>query len=331
VKHDQFITVIVVNYNGLHLLKSCLEFISSQSLKSIEIILVDNASTDNSVPYVRDNFPAVKIVSLASNMGFAGANVEGLKHAKGDYVMLVNNDAELDRDCIANLCHAMETDRTIGIGATKMIVYGKDIIDSAGDGFSTNLKGFKRGEGEKEEKYNREEYIFGACAGAALYRRDMLEEIGFFDEDFFLIQEDTDLNFRAQLAGWKVMYVPSAIVFHKVRSTIGKMSDRAIYYSLRNSEFVRFKNVPLVIFLRCLPSYAIGVIIEFLYFVVKYRKFSLYVKAKWDAIKLFPKMVRKRSIIMKNKKVDNKQIYHIMTPFWQKEFFTTKSRKFFTE
>jgi GT2 family glycosyltransferase len=324
------ISIIIVNYNGKHLLRCCLESIYNQLFKNIQVILVDNASKDGSIEYVSMAFPGVEIVSLPANVGFAGANVEGLKHASGDYIMLLNNDAEVDKDCLPKLYDAMEADSEIGIAATKMVVSGKDVIDSAGDGFTTLLlKGFKRGEGESIEKYDKQEYVFGACAGAALYRRKMLEEIGFFDEEFFLIHEDTDLNFRAQLAGWKALYVPSAIVYHKVRSTIGNMSDTAIYYSLRNSELTRLKNAPVGLFLRCIPSYAFGIIIEFLFFAVKHKKFSVYVKAKWDAIKFLPNMLRKRRIIMENKKVNNKYLYRIMTPFWHKEFFISKARKFF--
>ena len=124
----------------------------------------------------------------------------------------------------------------VGICASKLIVYGTNIIDSAGDGFSTSLKGFKRGEGENATLYNKRENVFGACAGAAIYRRKMIEEIGFLDEDFFLILEDTDLNLRAQRHEWKVLYVPEAIVFHKVGYSIGNKSDKSYYYALRNNK-----------------------------------------------------------------------------------------------
>lgn len=177
--------------------------------------------------------------------------------------MLVNNDVVLDRDCISNLIKSFESHLDIGIAATKMLVYNGDKIDSAGDGFSTSLKAYKRGEGSQSNEYNDEEYVFGACAGAAMYRRKMIDEIGFFDEDFFLIHEDTDLNLRAQIMGWKVLYVPTAIAYHKVRSTIGEMSDLAVYYSLRNSELVRIKNIPIGVFLRCLPAYILNSILDF--------------------------------------------------------------------
>lgn len=327
--HLNTISVIVVNYNGKHLLRDCLESLFQQSFSNIEVILVDNASRDGSLEYVREAFPRVKIIPLAQNIGFAGANNEGLRHAAGDYIMLLNNDVKVDKDCLQNLFRAMDADQGIGIGATKMIAADSGVIDSAGDGISTALRGFKRGEGLSVNLYNEQEFVFGACAGAALYRRTMIEDVGFLDEDFFLIYEDTDLNLRAQLAGWNVLYVPSAIVFHKVRSTIKEMSTEAIYYSLRNSEFVRMKNVPAAVFLRCFPSYLLGNLIEFLYFAVKYRKFSLYVRAKWDAIKLCPRMMRKRRVLMKQKRVRNRQLSRIMTSCWHKEFFLAKTRKLF--
>jgi len=322
------ISIIIVNHNGKHLLNACLESLYKQSFKDIEIIIVDNASADGSVEYVKDSFADIKIISLPKNIGFAGANDEGLRNATGDYIMLLNNDVEVDKECVNNLFLAMEASQEVGIGAPKMVVNGKEIIDSVGDGFSTILRGFKRGEGKAANLYNHEEYIFGACAGAAIYRRSMLEEIGFLDEDFFLIYEDCDLNFRAQLAGWRAKYIPSAVVYHRVRSTIGHMSDKAVYYAVRNSELTRIKNVPLGLFLRCFPSYIVGGFLEFLYFVIKHRKLKLYLKAKIDVIKLLPSMIKKRRNIMNARKTDNRYLYFVMTSLWDKEFFTTKAKKF---
>lgn len=291
--------------------------------------MVDNASSDASVEYVESAFPEVKIVALSENTGFTGGNIEGLKYAGGDYIMLVNNDVVIDSDCIQNLAAAIESRPDIGIGAPKMIVYGKDIIDSAGDGFSTSFKGFKRGEGMHADNYNDEEYVFGACAGAAIYRKSMIDEIGFFDEDFFLIYEDTDLNFRAQLAGWRALYVPSAVAYHRVRSTIGNLSDMAVYYSLRNSELVRLKNMPCLLFMRHLHSFILGIVLDFLYFCIKHGKIKLYFKAKIDALKLMPKMINKRRQIMSKKKANNKYLISLMTTLFDKDFFVIKVKKFF--
>lgn len=328
------ISIILINYNGGELTVACLKALQEQSYTDFDILLVDNGSTDDSLDAVSrfvkkssTNNP-VRIVPVGFNAGFTGGNAVGWGHAEGEYICVLNNDAEPDREWLKNLVQEMEADSAVGICASKMLVFGTNIIDSAGDGFSTLLKGFKRGEGENSDKYNEQGYVFGACAGAALYRREMLDKIGFFDEDFFLIHEDTDLNFRAQLAGWKVLYVPAAVVYHKVRSTIGNMSDTAVYYTLRNSELARIKNMPFKLFLRYLPELVLGTIAEICYFAIKHGKVRLYIKAKIDAIKLFPEMLRKRKQILNSMKVDTKYLYSIMTPVWNREFLAWKLRKF---
>lgn len=327
------VSVIVVNYNGRGIVGACLEALLRQSYEAREVIVVDNNSCDGSLNDIqrimkKDSTDSFKLISLNKNIGFASSNLEGLKHALGEYIGLLNNDTDPDNRWLEELVRVMDNDPKVGVCGSKLIVYGTDIIDSAGDGFSKALRGFKRGEGEKASLYNEREYIFGACAGAALYRRKMIEEIGFLDEDFFLIHEDTDLNFRAQLHGWKVLYVPTALVYHKVRSSIGPMSDIAIYYTLRNSEFVRIKNVPLAIFVKCFPEFVIGMLTEFIYFAIKHRRLRLYFKAKMDAIRMLSRMLKKRAVIMKSRKVGHGYLLNMITPVWQKDFLMTKIKKF---
>ena len=328
------ISLIIVNYNGRDLITNCLKGLEDQSFKNFEIIIIDNGSIDGSLNEIKKYLdrssiaPFIKLISLNENAGFGGGNLEGLKHACGEYIALLNNDTEPDGRWLEELVKAMYNDPKVGICASKLIVYGTDIIDSAGDGFSTSLKGFKRGEGEGIFLYNKMENIFGACAGAALYRRKMIEEIGFFDEEFFLIHEDTDLNFRAQLHGWKVLYVPTALVYHKVRSSIGHMSDMAVYYTLRNSEWVRIKNIPMSLILKCMPMLGLGIMTEFLYFAIKHRRLVLYFKAKYDAIKMLPMMMEKRRVNLKGMRVDSKGLRRMMTPVFGKNIFRNKLKKF---
>jgi len=328
------VSVIVTNYNGKGLVRSCLKALEGQTFKDFDIVLVDNCSSDNSLHEIRkflEKSPLtnpIKIIPSGSNLGFAGGSLEGLKHTNGKYIALLNNDAEPDERWLEKLVMAMDSDPKVGICASKLIVYGSDMIDSAGDGFSTALRGFKRGEGEKISLYNEKEYIFGACAGAVLFRKKMIEEIGFLDEDFFLIHEDTDLNLRAQLHGWKVMYVPTAIVYHKVRSSIGKMSPMAVYYTLRNSEFMRIKNIPLFLFFRCLPGFILGMVSEFIYFAIKHRYLPIYFKAKMDAIRMLPVMLKKRKMNLRGAKIDSKDLMKIMTPVFERSFLRNKLKKF---
>jgi hypothetical protein len=330
------VSIIIANYNGKGLVIDCLKTLVEQSFKDFEILIIDNASTDGSLNEIEKFVKAVplnyslKLIPLDKNAGFAGSSLAGLKHANGEHIVLLNNDTEPDGRWLGELVEAMDSDPTVGICASKMIIHGTDIIDSAGDMFSTALKGFGVGEKQKSFLYNERRYVFGACGGAALYRREMIEEIGFLDEDFFLIHEDIDLNFRAQLNGWKSLYVPTAIVYHRVRSSIGQMSDMAVYYTLRNSEFVRMKNVPLAIFIRCLPEYIILTIVEFAYFAIKHKKLRLYFKAKSDALRMLPRMLKKRAVIMKNRKVSYKYLLDMMTPLWEKDLLLAKIKKFFS-
>ena len=333
-RYQSIVSVIIISYNRGSLAVDCLKSLEGQTFLAFDIIIVDNGSSDGSVALIESFLQnsrlssVTTVVRLERNLGFAGGNKEGVKFAKGQYFALLNNDTETDEKWLEELVRQMDRDSRIGVCTSKLMVYNSNRIDSAGDGYTRTLKGFKHGEGEESNKFNEQKFVFGACAGAALYRKEMLEQIGFLDEDFFLIHEDTDLNFRAQLAGWKVLYVPTAMVHHKVRSSIGIMSDMAVYYTLRNNEFVRIKNVPFGVFLRCLPEFILGAISEFLYFVVKHKQLKLFVKAKKDAIKMFPRMWEKRKMIMKTKKVTDRYLLSIMTPIWQKDFFKAKLGKF---
>lgn len=326
-------SIIIVNYNGRNIIKECLHALEEQSYKAFEIIIVDNASQDGSVGDIERFLEKsilsekTKLIRVNKNLGFAGGNTTGLNYCTGKYIALLNNDTEPDKDWLAALIKEMEDDESVGICASKLIVHGKKIIDSAGDGYSSALKGFKLGEGKDCQLFSEPKYVFGACAGAALYRKAMIDDIGFLDDDFFLIHEDTDLNFRAQVMGWKVKYVPNAIVSHKVRSSIGNMSDMAIYYTLRNNEFVRIKNVPLLVFLFCFPEFLLGMLTEFYYFAIKSKRLTLYLRAKKDVIRMLPSMFRKRKMIQGKRKVTNSYLVGIMTRVWQIDFLKSKLEK----
>lgn len=323
------VSLIIVNFNGRAFLEESLHCLREQTFRDFETIIVDNASNDGSADSIASLMPEARVIRNAENIGFAGGVLRGYGNSDGEYIGVLNNDVMTDPHWLGHLVKAMEGNPETGICASKMMVYGTDIIDSAGDGYATVLKGFKRGEGEREHAYNRPEYVFGACAGAALYRRSMINEIGFLDEDFFLIHEDTDLNFRAQLAGWKVLFVPEAVVYHKVRSTIGHMSDTAVYYTLRNNEFVRVKDVPFGIIIRSLPRLVAYSLMEFTYFAVRHRRFGLFFRAKADAARRLPSLLRKRSGIMKTKKVSNGYLKEMMTPLWNRRYFLSKMKNFF--
>ena len=212
-EENKKVSIIVVNWNGEGFLNDCLSALSDQTYANYEIILVDNGSSDNSVCLTREKFPQVKIAALRENKGFTGGNAAGLEVAQGPYIALVNNDARPDKTWLENLLQPMLRDRSIGICASKLIFENSLILNSAGDGITTAAVGFNRGLGKDPALFNGADLVFSACGAAVLYRRRMLAEIGFLDDNFFLYDEDTDLSFRAQLAGWKCVYVPNAIAF----------------------------------------------------------------------------------------------------------------------
>lgn len=325
------VSIIVVTFNSADTIRCTMESILEQTFQEYEIIVLDNASKDNTLGIVAELLGGwngrYNIIASDLNLGFAEGNNRALKNATGEYVALVNPDAVAEKNWLGNLVIEMEDSPEVGICASKIINHDSELIDSAGDGFAMSFRGFKRGEGLGPNAFCNKEYVFGACACAALYRRTMLDKIGFFDPIFFLIHEDTDLNFRAQLSGWKVLYVPSAVVYHKVRSSIGLMSDLAIYYSVRNKELLILKNGTLGLIIVCFPQIVSGMIAEFIYFVVKHRKFRVYCRAKIDVIKNAPKMWRERSLLNKIRTVRGRYLLSLLAPIWDRDYLVQKGGK----
>jgi GT2 family glycosyltransferase len=307
------VSIIVLNWNGKRFLADCLEALRGQTHVNREIILVDNGSTDLSVQFVKESFPDVKIVELSENVGFSGGNLEGLKVAGGEFTALVNNDARVDKEWLERLIQPMVEDSKIGVCASKLILEGTRTINSAGGRITTAGVGFDRGFGESDELYNIAEFVFGACAAAVLYRRKMLEEIGFFDEDFFLYGEDTDLSFRAQLAGWKCMYVPTAVVYHKGHATAGRYSDLHVYHHTRNQEFVWLKNMPAKLMIRYAHHKILQEMADVRTYCLRLGKWRPFLRAKRDAIKMLPGMLKKRRAIQGMKKVSDEYTESLLT------------------
>jgi GT2 family glycosyltransferase len=322
------VSIIVVNWNGERFLRDCLGALSVQSYSNREIILVDNASTDNSVRFVRERFPDVKIIALRENKGFTGGNVAGLEIARGAYIALVNNDARVDQRWLERLIRAMLQDRTIGICAPKLIFENTQTVNSAGHGLTTAGVGFNRAPGGNPRDVNATELVFGGCGAAVLYRRRMLEEIGFLDEDFFLYDEDTDLNFRAQLAGWKCAYVPTAVAYHVANATTGRLSDLHVYYHTRNLELVWIKNMPWGLMLRFAHHKLVQEVGSFCYLCLRHGKWRPFFRAKRDALRMFSRMLEKRKQVQTARRVPNRYMRSIFTPMFTMSFLKQKVKQF---
>jgi len=299
------VSVIVPNWNGKHFLKECLDSLKNQTYQDIEVIFVDNGSTDGSIEFVQKVYPKAQIISLPLNRGFSGAVNEGIKAAKGESIALLNNDAMADDRWIEELLEGIHSSAEIGFCASKILrLPPRKEIDSAGDSYTRYGVAFKRRDRIGKNRFLQGELVFGACAAAALYRKSMLDEIGYFDEDLFCIYEDVDLSFRAQLAGFQCLYVPTAVVYHLVGGTAGTNNDFTLYYGQRNLESVFFKNMPLKLLIQYLPLH-LGY--NFLAFIQHFFKKNgkIFLRSKIDALKQIGSTLGKRKTIQGKKRVSS--------------------------
>ena len=203
------VCIIIVNWNGKKFISECLDGVGKQTYRDFSIIVVDNGSDDGSIDFITKKYPGVETVSLPENLGFSVANNVALKNIQSEYVAFLNNDAVPDPFWLNSLVDALEHHPQAGFAASKMLFKDKPtIIDRAGDSYTTAGAGLLRGRGRPADNYNKQEWVFGTCAGSAIFRIQVLNETGFFDEDFFLLYEDVDLSFRAQLRGYKCFVCP---------------------------------------------------------------------------------------------------------------------------
>ncbi|HEY9811611.1 MAG TPA: glycosyltransferase family 2 protein [Halomicronema sp.] len=308
------VSVIVLNWNGKAFLGECLESLAKQTYQNFETVVVDNGSTDDSQDYVRSHFPNVRLIELPENLGFCGGNNQGYKYVESEYIALLNNDTICVPEWLESLCNALENYPEAGFAASKLVYYDKpEIIDSAGDTFSTYGIGRKRGhQCQDGDQYNQEKFIFGACGGAVLYRKTMLEEIGFLDDDFFLIYEDIDLSFRAQLAGWKCVYVPQAKVLHRVSASLSKTPNKQIYFSKRNSLWVLIKNMPTPLLLKFSIFILAYHLASDLKWMAKGYTSSIF-QGHLDVLRTWQQVMKKRKTIQSMRKVSISELEKIIT------------------
>lgn len=253
------VTTIVVNWNGAHLLCQCLGALARQTFRDCEVILVDNGSSDGSVPLVQREFPGVRILRNLRNRGFAAANNQAIAATASDYVALINNDAVAEEDWLERLVAAAEEQPALGSCASKM-VFAQSPATINSTGISIDLAGIawdRLGGLTDGPVSNVKREVFGPCAGAALYRRAMLDDIGLFDEDFFAYLEDVDLAWRARLRGWRCLYVPQAKVAHHQSATGGEGSSFKSFLLGRNKIWTTIKNYPAPEVIKYLPAVAL--------------------------------------------------------------------------
>jgi len=244
------VAIVVLNWNGITDTLACLDSLLQQTHKDFHIVVVDNGSRDNSKElldkYQRGNKDKVDIIYNPKNFGFAGGVNTGIEWALNEdfeYVALFNNDATADKDWLKSLVSAA-SDKKVGISTGLLLHEDGKTIDSTGDWVSKWGMAFPRNRGDAADKAPEAGEVFSATGGASLYKTALFKDIGLFDEDFFAYYEDSDISFRAQLAGWKVVYTPKAVAYHKQGASSKKVPGFTVYQAFKNTPLLFIKNVP---------------------------------------------------------------------------------------
>jgi GT2 family glycosyltransferase len=310
------ISIIVVTWNGRQHLDGCLRAIAAQQGVDAETILVDNASSDGTVAYVRAQYPWVRVVALARNDGFTGGNNAGAREARGRYLAFLNNDTSADPQWLRTLRAGLDEARGIAL-ATSRIVYMHDpeIVDSAGDGLTRWGGAFKRHHGGPARDVAESRDVFGACGAAFIIPKAVFDEIGGFDPDFFVSHEDVDLSYRAQLRGYRCRYVAESIVHHHGSASIGRASRFAVFHGQRNLEWVYIQNTPLPLLIRTLPGHLLYNVAAAVHFA-RYGVLGAFLSAKLAALAGLPRALRKRAAVQRTRSVPARAIWNQLEPRW---------------
>lgn len=240
-------SIIVLNHNGRRFLDPCLTAVLDQELDAgFEVLLVDNASRDGSVDFVRSRFPAVTVVETEANLGYAGGNNVGIGRARGLYIVLLNNDTKVRPGWLTALVAAAGEPQVGAITSKLVFMERPDVVQNAGSMVLTDGSGADRGAGEADQgQYGKREEVFAACGCGMLLTRTMLEDVGLLDSTFFAYYEDTDLSWRMRLRGWRILYEPTAVVEHLHSGTSVEWSPFFTFHVDRNRLFMILKNAPL--------------------------------------------------------------------------------------
>ncbi len=293
---DPLVSIIIPNWNGRRFLETCLPSLRCQTFGNFSVIVVDNGSTDGSAGWTRRVYPEMEVIELPENRGFGGAVNAGIRRSKSPLIFLLNNDTELDPKCLERLVDAASIWPDADSFAPKMLdFFDRSRLDGAGDGMFRGGAGYRMGTGESDDgRFDISMPVFGACAGAALYRRRFFERAGLFDADFFAYLEDVDLNLHACRLGLACRYVPLARVFHMGSMTSGsRLNSFVVRMTSRNLLQVIVKNYPVSILITRFPviflyqGYWIGLCV--------FRGLGrACIQGVWEAVRKLPLLIRKR-------------------------------------
>lgn len=311
------VAVIIVNYNGGETLAACLDAVDRQSLTPDRVMLVDNASKDESLAAANARGNGIEIVRLDSNVGFAAANNRAFELCRDcEYVALLNPDAFPEPGWLEALVRAAdESPRAASFASCMLKADEPEILDGTGDAYHVSGLVWRIGHGEPYKKEGGRKEVFAACAAAALYRYDAVHSVGGFDEDYFCYNEDVDLGFRLRLTGQPCLYVPDAVVRHVGSAVTGRHSNFSLYHGHRNLVWTFFKNMPTGLLLRFMWQHLLMTIVSLLVLSVRYRTLSV-VRAKWAALLGIGRILELRRNVQASRSCTNADLLAAMVPGW---------------
>jgi len=304
------LTVAIPTYNGRELLEVVLPSLDAQRFRDFDVVVVDDGSTDGTAEWLAAHWPDVEVV-VQENQGVTAALNACLRAgADTEFVALFNSDVELDPNCLGELVGALRAHPEAGSASPKLLDFERrDVIDGAGDVLRWAGHGHRRGHGERDHgQYDRPQTIFGPCAGAAVFRRCAIEDVGDFDADFHAFFEDVDWALRAQLAGFQCRYVPSARVYHMGSATLGAgLTDFTRYQLWRNAVWLFAKGMPASLLARHAHQLAAGQLVN-LAVAVRDRKLGIWLRAWRDALVGLPRMAARRRHIQRERRVTPREL-----------------------
>jgi len=321
-------TFVIVNWNRRALLEQCLRSLEQQTASCFDVVLVDNGSTDGSLDSLTlFTRLTIQVIRNEQNRGFAPAVNQGIRQARGRFIALVNNDVVLDPRWLESMLAAFQTDLRIGMGASKILFADPPhLIDKAGHVIYPDGQNYGRGHLEIDRgQYERSEETLCPDGAAAIYRQEVFESAGLFDEDFFAYADDAELGLRAQLCGWKCLYVPAAVAYHHRSSTLGEYSPEKIFLVERNRIWLALKLFPWKMLL-LLPLYStLRYLYSFWSLVARrgdvgraarhssvWAMLGAVLRADYRAARQLPRMLRKRRDVARRRRISTREFLQLL-------------------
>lgn len=305
--NNRFVSIIILAYNSCNDLKECLPSLINQTYKNYEIIIVDNASTDDTEKFMKNNYPKIKLIESKINLGYAGGNNLGFEYSQGDYIVILNPDVYVNNDWLYELIKPLNVDPSIGMTTSKIFEYSEPNHAACGNVPHYTGLHFPRGLEKSESLFIKNELV-GSISGCSFaIRRAIFEDLSGFDSSFFLYMEDSDLSLRARLSGNKILFASKSILYHKHKTIITPEKE---YYLERNRYQLLLKSYSAKLIILMFPALIITEIITWGYAILNGKRYiTNKLKAYYWIITNFDELLGKRKIVRKSKKLSDKDLF----------------------